>query len=69
MKNLCFLQSLLDLNATEKQSLFSPFKFIDSETVKPVLMDNRADFLRFIKSRAFFGSVRLKLDNSIVKTG
>lgn len=69
MKNLCFLQSLLDLNAPEKQSLFSAFKFIAHEMISPFLMDNRADFLRFLKSRAFFGSVRFKLDNSIVKTG
>lgn len=48
-----FLQSLLDLNVPEKQSLFPAFKFIAHEMIKPVLMDNRADFLRFLKSRAF----------------
>lgn len=54
MKNLCFLQSLLDLNAPEKQSLFSAFKSIAHETVKPVLMDNRADFFAVIKIEGFF---------------
>lgn len=36
VKNLCFLQSLLDLNAPEKQSRFSAFKFIAHEMIKPV---------------------------------
>jgi hypothetical protein len=32
-------------------------------------MENRADFFAVIKIEGFFGLVRFKLDNSIVKTG
>lgn len=32
-------------------------------------MENRADFFAVFKIEGFFGSVRFKLDNSIVKTG
>lgn len=54
MKNLCFLQSLLDLNAPEKQNIFPAFKFIAHEMISPFLMENRADFFAVFKIEGFF---------------
>ena len=44
MKNLCFLQSLLDLNAPEKQSRFSAFKYKEQLVPEAIgyLSENRA---------------------------
>lgn len=69
MKNLCFLQSLLDLNAPEKQSLFPAFKFIAHEMIKPVFDGKPRGFFAVFKIEGFFWFGALKLDNSIVKTG
>lgn len=45
-----------------KSKTFFLHSIIDSETVKPVFDGKpRGFFLRFLKSRAFFGLVRLNL--------
>lgn len=56
-----FLQSLLDLNAPEKQSRFSAFKFIAHEMIKPVFDGKPRGFFAVIKIEGFFGLVRLNL--------
>lgn len=61
MKNLCFLQSLLDLNVPEKQSLFPAFKFIAHEMIKPVFDGKPRGFFAVFKIEGFFGLVHLNL--------
>lgn len=52
-----------------KSKAFFRHSNIDSETVKPVFDGKPRGFFAVFKIEGFFGSVRFKLDNSIVKTG